>query len=35
VGYAVDTKKLRQDFPEVPWQSFEEWASQQDWSAIK
>ncbi len=32
VGYSVDTKKLRQDFPEVQWQSLEDWASQQDWT---
>ncbi len=35
VGYAVDIKSLRKDFPEVSWQSFEEWASQQDWSVLK
>ena len=32
VGYSVDTKKLRQDFPEVQWQSLEDWAQQQDWA---
>jgi len=35
VGYSVDTQKLRQDFPEVQWQNFEDWASKQDWSVLK
>ena len=35
VGYSADIKNLRKEFPEVPWQNFEEWAQQQDWSVIK
>jgi len=34
VGYSVDIEKLRNDFPEVPWQTFENWANQQDWSLL-
>lgn len=34
VGYDADIKKLRRDFPEVKWQSFEAWAQEQDWSVI-
>ena len=35
VGYSTDINKLKKDFPEVAWQSFEDWASQQDWSVLK
>lgn len=35
VGYSVDIKNLRKEFPEVPWQSFKDWAQQQDWSVLK
>lgn len=33
-GYAADIVSLRRDFPEVKWQTFEEWARQQDWSIL-
>ena len=35
VGYSVDIKNLHKEFPEVPWQNFEQWAQQQDWSVLK
>ena len=34
VGYDADIKKLRQDFREVPWQTFEDWAREQDWVSV-
>jgi uncharacterized protein YbjT (DUF2867 family) len=30
-GYAADIKSLRRDFPDVTWNSFEEWARKQAW----
>ena len=33
-GYAADIERLRRDFPEVQWQTFEEWARKQDWSVL-
>ena len=33
-GYSADIKSLRRDFPEVKWQTFEEWARKQDWSVL-
>jgi uncharacterized protein YbjT (DUF2867 family) len=33
VGYAADRAALRQAFPEVGWQSLEDWAHEQDWQA--
>lgn len=33
-GYSADIKALRRDFPEVAWQSLEDWAGEQDWSVI-
>lgn len=33
-GYTADRAALRRDFPEVPWLSFESWASAQDWKAL-
>jgi uncharacterized protein YbjT (DUF2867 family) len=33
-GYAAEIASLRRDFPEVKWHTFEEWARQQDWSAL-
>jgi uncharacterized protein YbjT (DUF2867 family) len=33
VGYAADRAELRQAFPEVGWQSLEDWAREQDWRA--
>ncbi len=35
VGYATDIKNLHKDFPEVPWQTTDQWAQQQDWSVLK
>ena len=35
VGYSADIKNLHKDFPEVQWQSFQDWAQQQDWSVLK
>jgi uncharacterized protein YbjT (DUF2867 family) len=34
VGHGVDIEALRTRYPEVGWHSFEDWAAQQDWSAI-
>ncbi len=34
VGYTLDRKALRDAFPEVQWQSFEQWARAQDWKSI-
>lgn len=33
VGYTADRVALRHDFPEVGWQSLEDWAREQDWHA--
>jgi uncharacterized protein YbjT (DUF2867 family) len=33
-GYSADIKRLRRDFPEVKWHTFEEWARKQDWSVL-
>jgi hypothetical protein len=33
-GYAADIKRLRREFPEVKWHTFEEWARKQDWSVL-
>ncbi|MEE9190914.1 MAG: hypothetical protein V3U16_09115 [Candidatus Neomarinimicrobiota bacterium] len=30
VGYKVNIDRLRQDYPEVRWQTFKDWARQQD-----
>jgi uncharacterized protein YbjT (DUF2867 family) len=35
VGYSADIESLRRDYPEVGWQTFEEWARTQDWSALQ
>ncbi len=35
VGYSVDFAKLRKDYPEVGWHTFEGWARQQDWSVLE
>lgn len=35
VGYSADIEALRRDYPEVGWQTFEEWAQAQDWSVLK
>jgi len=34
VGYRADVDRLRRDFPEVDWQTTQEWAQQQDWSIL-
>lgn len=34
VGYSADIARLRRDFPEVGWMSFEDWAKVQDWKQI-
>ena len=33
-GYSADIPALRKDFPEVPWQSYEDWAKEVDWKAL-
>ena len=33
-GYAADINRLRRDFPEVTWHTFEQWAGKQDWSVL-
>lgn len=34
VGYSADIEDLRREFPDVPWLSLEDWASNQNWSAL-
>ncbi|WP_224364950.1 NmrA/HSCARG family protein [Hyalangium versicolor] len=34
VGYSADIARLRRDYPEVGWRSFEEWARAQDWKRL-
>jgi len=34
VGYSTNISALRQDYPEVGWHTFEEWAKAQDWSIL-
>lgn len=34
VGYSADVESLRRDHPGVGWHTFEEWAKEQDWSAL-
>ena len=33
-GYSVNIEGLHHEFPDVPWLSFENWASKQDWSIL-
>jgi uncharacterized protein YbjT (DUF2867 family) len=33
-GYHVDSTLLRQDYPDVGWHTFEDWARSQDWSVL-
>jgi hypothetical protein len=33
-GYAADIRNLRRDFPEVRWQTFEQWAGRQEWGVV-
>jgi uncharacterized protein YbjT (DUF2867 family) len=35
VGYSADIARLRRDYPQVGWHTFEQWAKAQDWSAPK
>ncbi len=35
VGYSADIPSGRQDYPEVGWHTFEEWAKSQDWSVLQ
>jgi uncharacterized protein YbjT (DUF2867 family) len=35
VGYSADIESLRREHPEVGWHTFEDWAREQDLSAIK
>jgi uncharacterized protein YbjT (DUF2867 family) len=34
VGYSADIVGLRRDYPEVGWQSLDQWARAQDWKAV-
>ncbi len=34
VGYSADIAALRRDHPEVGWHTFEDWAKEQEWSAL-
>jgi uncharacterized protein YbjT (DUF2867 family) len=34
VGYSAEVEKLRQEYPQVHWQTFEEWAIAQHWSQV-
>ena len=34
VGYSVDISKLKHDYPQVHWRSFQEWSRMQDWSRV-
>ena len=34
VGYSADIPYLRTEFPEVEWETFEEWARRQDWTVL-
>jgi len=34
VGYSADIAALRRDHPEVGWHAFEDWAKEQEWSAL-
>ena len=35
VGYSANIEKLRQDYPEVKWQTLKDWAREQDWSGLR
>ena len=35
VGYSPDIDQLRNEYPEVGWQTMEQWVQKQDWSALK
>ena len=34
IGYTVDIAKLHQEFPDVSWQTYPEWAAAQDWRIL-
>jgi uncharacterized protein YbjT (DUF2867 family) len=34
VGYSADIAKLKNDFPDVNWQDYAEWAGSQDWKLL-
>ena len=34
VGYSADIATLRQEHPEAGWHTLEDWAKEQDWSAL-
>lgn len=34
VGYDTDLSALRQDYPEVGWHDFRQWAREQDWTVL-
>lgn len=34
VGYSVNVARLKQEYPQVHWRTFRQWASQQDWSKL-
>jgi uncharacterized protein YbjT (DUF2867 family) len=34
VGYSADIEALRREFPEVPWLTYEDWTSKQDWDSL-
>lgn len=34
VGYSVNIARLKQEYPQVHWRTFRQWASQQDWSKL-
>ena len=34
VGFSVDIPSLRREFPDVPWHSLRDWASEQDWTPL-
>ena len=34
VGYSADIETLREDYPDVGWHTFEEWAQAQDWGIL-
>ncbi len=35
VGYSADIARLRREYPEVGWHTFEQWAKGQSWGALK
>jgi uncharacterized protein YbjT (DUF2867 family) len=35
VGYSADVARLRREYPEVGWHTFEQWAKEQSWGVLK